>query len=106
MPRVTFIDAAGLITEVQVAVGDSVMDGALDNNIAGIVGQCGGGCTCVTCHCYVAEPWASRVPAAHPDELEMLEYALAARPSSRLACQIKLADVLDGLVVQLPERQL
>jgi 2Fe-2S ferredoxin len=103
---VTYIGADGRITTVEVAAGDSVMDGALDNNIPGIIGQCGGGCTCSTCHCYVTDPWFERLPAPHPDELELLEFALERRPQSRLSCQIKLTAELDGLTVRLPSRQL
>jgi len=91
---------------VETAAGNSVMDAALDNNVPGIIGQCGGGCTCVTCHCYVDAPWFSRLPEPHADELEMLEFALDKTPSSRLSCQITLTDDLDGLTVRLPERQL
>lgn len=106
MPRVTYIEYSGATTTVEVATGDSVMDGALDNNIPGIIGQCGGGCTCSTCHCYVAEAWFGQLPAPHPDELELLEYAIGHNARSRLACQIKLTEDLDGLTVRLPEYQL
>ena len=82
------------------------MDGALDNNIPGIIGQCGGGCTCSTCHCYVEAAWVERLPAPHPDELDLLEYAVDRQATSRLSCQIRLTEDLDGLVVRLPERQL
>ena len=106
MPRVTYISASGDATTVDVAEGDSVMDGALDNNIPGIIGQCGGGCTCSTCHCFVDNPWFDRLPTPHPDELELLVYALERRVTSRLACQLSLTAALDGLVVRLPSRQL
>ncbi len=82
------------------------MDGALDHNLPGILGQCGGGCTCSTCHCYVAPSWADRLPAPHPDELDLLAYALDRRPTSRLACQLKITEALDGLEVEVPQRQL
>lgn len=106
MPRVTYVSAQGAETSVDVPVGDSVMDGALDNNIPGIIGQCGGGCTCSTCHCYVEPPWQARLPPAHEDEQALLVYAIDRRPSSRLSCQIRMSEALDGLVVHLPERQL
>lgn len=106
MPRVTYVSAAGAETTVEVPVGDTVMDGALDNNIPGILGQCGGGCTCSTCHCYVAAPWRARVPPPDVDELALLEYAIGWRPTSRLSCQVRVTEALDGLVVELPERQL
>lgn len=106
MPRVTYVNASGSARTVEVPAGDSVMDGALDNNIAGIIGQCGGGCTCSTCHCYVEAPWDQRLPPAHPDELELLAFAVDRAEGSRLSCQIRLSDELDGLVVRLPARQL
>jgi len=106
MPRVTYISATGTGTTIDVPEGDSVMDGALDNNIPGIIGQCGGGCTCSTCHCFVDAPWFDRLPVPHPDELELLVYAVERGPTSRLACQLRLTAALDGLVVRLPSRQL
>ena len=106
MPRVTYINSDGDVQTVQVAVGFSVMDGAIDNGIDGIIGQCGGGCTCLTCHCYVQEPWRAGLPDPHPDERDLLEYALDRRSDSRLACQIKMTEALDGIVVRLPRSQL
>ena len=106
VPRVTYIGPDGRADTVCIALGDTLLDGALDNNIPGILGQCGGGCTCSTCHCYIEAPWFAKLPAPHPDERALLAYAEDPRPSSRLACQIKLSDDLDGLTVRLPERQL
>ena len=106
MPRVTYVQASGKTISVDVPVGDTVMDGALDNNIPGILGQCGGGCTCSTCHCYVPAAWQNRFPPPHQDELDLLAYALDRRPGSRLACQLRLTEELDGLTVGLPARQL
>ncbi len=105
MPTVTYIQADGSRESVEVAVGASVMDGALESGIAGILGQCGGGCTCLTCHCYVADPWTSRVPLAGADELELLEYAVDRRKNSRLSCQIFLTEQLQGLCIEIPIRQ-
>ncbi|MEM8767322.1 MAG: 2Fe-2S ferredoxin [Pseudomonadota bacterium] len=106
MPRVSYRQPSGEVAIVEVPLGDSVMDGALDHNVPGILGQCGGGCTCCTCHCYVEPGWADQLPAPHPDELDLLEYALGRRPTSRLACQLTLTEALDGLEVEVPERQL
>ena len=105
MPVVTYIQADGERESVEVPLGASVMDGALDCGIAGILGQCGGGCTCLTCHCYVAAQWASVIPAPSPDELELLEYALDRRQTSRLSCQVFLTEQLQGLCVEIPLRQ-
>jgi 2Fe-2S ferredoxin len=105
MVKVTYVQPDGACRTCQVAPGDSVMDGALDNGIPGIIAQCGGACTCATCHCYVREPFYGRLPAPHPDESEMLEYVPGRRRNSRLSCQVRLDAALDGLVVDVPARQ-
>ena len=86
-------------------VGETVMDCALDHGVRGIRAQCGGACTCVTCHCYVDDAWLARVPPPRADELEMLDYAWQRTARSRLACQIVLRADYDGFVVHVPERQ-
>jgi len=105
MPVVVYVQPDGTECPIEVPVGDTVMDGALDNAVPGILGQCGGGCTCSTCHCFVADSWLARVPAAGPDELDLLEYLPSRLPSSRLSCQIVLTGDLDGLRVLLPREQ-
>ncbi|MCB1686777.1 MAG: 2Fe-2S iron-sulfur cluster-binding protein [Pseudomonadales bacterium] len=106
MPRATYRQWDGTEATVEIACGDSLMDGALDHGLPGIIGQCGGGCTCVTCHCYVAAEWRDRLPAVRADEAELLAFAIDPGPGSRLACQILMTDELDGIRVQLPQRQL
>lgn len=88
-----------------VDVGDSVMDCAVDNGIHGIEAQCGGGCTCSTCHCYVDTPWLDQLPAMIDDERALLEYVWEWRHNSRLSCQILMTQDLDGIVVRIPEQQ-
>lgn len=105
MPWVTYIDHAGNSFEVQVESGCSVMQGAMENLIEGIVAECGGCCSCATCHCYVDEAWLDRLDAPSDLERDMLELAVEPKPNSRLSCQITLTDALDGLVVRLPESQ-
>lgn len=105
MPTVIYVQSDGTRTRCELASGDSVMDGALDNDIPGIVAQCGGGCTCATCHCYVHEPFLSRLPPPHPDELDMLEYVWQRRPGSRLSCQVIPDAGTDGMVVTIPAGQ-
>jgi 2Fe-2S ferredoxin len=105
MPRVVFEHPDGTREAHAAIVGETVMDCALDHGVAGIRAQCGGACTCVTCHCYVASPWFERLPGARGDELEMLEYAWRRRPNSRLACQVVLDAACDGMVVVIPRRQ-
>lgn len=105
MPKITYIDAAGDARTVEVAEGISVMEGARDNDVPGIEADCGGACACATCHVFVAEEWFAK--AGEPDETEaaMLEFAPEVRPTSRLSCQIKVSQLLDGLVVHTPASQ-
>ena len=106
MPLVTYIEHNGTPHPVQVPNGESVMQGAVNNMLNGIVGECGGALACATCHCYVDDAWMSRVGPPSALEMEMLESAAAdMKPSSRLSCQITVRDELDGLVVRLPASQ-
>ncbi len=105
MPQVTYVQPDGTRTTCTLAEGESVLDGALDNGIPGILGQCGGGCTCATCHCYVAAPPVSSLPAPDGDERDMLEYVWEPRPNSRLACQIRLENGLRFVEVIVPAAQ-
>ena len=106
MPRVTYIEHDGSTHEVEVAVGQTVMEGAFKNGISGIEAECGGACACATCHCYVDPDWVVSFPPASGDELDMLEFAKSEfRPNSRLSCQLEITDRHDGLIVRLPELQ-
>jgi len=105
MPKVTFIAHDGLVREVQASVGQSLMQAALDHNVRGIDGDCGGQCACATCHVFVDPAWTGRVGPRTAQEDEMLNFAAELRDNSRLACQIPLTEALDGLVVALPEGQ-
>ena len=107
MPKVTYVAHDGAQTTVDVPVGENVMRGALYNGIDGIVGECGGGLSCATCHCYVDTAWTGKVGGpSSTDEDQLLEQAAAeVRPSSRLSCQINMTEELDGLIVHLPENQ-
>ncbi len=107
MAKVTYVEHDGTQHQVDVAEGENVMRGALYNDLPGIIGECGGGLACATCHCYVDEAWAERVGGASSrDEADMLESTSAeVRPTSRLSCQIILSAELDGLIVHLPETQ-
>lgn len=107
MPSVTYVEASGARHEIDIPVGENVMRGAVNHGIEGIVGECGGGLACATCHCYIDEAWADVVGGpSSDDERDMLESAAAeVRPTSRLSCQIEVTTQLDGLVVLLPERQ-
>lgn len=107
MPKVTFIEYNGVAHPVDVPVGKSVMQGAVDNNVPGIDADCGGECACATCHVYVDAEWLPRVglPPAGSQEASMLSFAAVTQPDSRLSCQIQVTPELDGLVVRMPEGQ-
>ncbi len=106
MATVLFVEASGTEHRIDVPTGENLMRAALNEGLEGMVGECGGGLACATCHCYVEEDWADRLPAPAQTELDMLECtASERRPSSRLSCQIIASDALDGLVVHLPAAQ-
>lgn len=107
MPKITYIEHNGTEHTVDVPVGLTVMEGARDNNIPGIEADCGGACACSTCHVYVDPGWADRLPRKDAMEEDMLDFAWEPDPeTSRLTCQVKVTDDLDGLVVRMPEKQI
>ena len=106
MTQITYIEASGQTTTIDLADGWSLMQGATTHGVDGIIGECGGSCACATCHCYVDEARLGDLPPPSEGELAMLEnVASERRPNSRLACQIKASAALEGLVVHLPETQ-
>lgn len=105
MPKITFVAHDGTQTQVEAASGLSVMQAAINNNVRGIDGDCGGQCACATCHVFVSSAWAKEMPGAKPNEEEMLNFTAAREDGSRLACQIVLTDALDGLTVRMPAGQ-
>ena len=106
MPTIVLITPDGVRHEVQVEKGYSVMEGAINNNIDGIVAVCGGACACATCHSYVDEAWLDKVPEMDDMEDSMLDAAYERRDNSRLTCQIKVTDKLDGLVIHVADNDL
>ena len=107
MAKITYIEHGGKEHVVEVANGMTVMEGARDNNIPGIEADCGGACACSTCHVYVDGAWVEKLPAKDDMETDMLDFAYEPDETrSRLTCQIKVTDALDGLVVQMPEKQI
>ncbi len=107
MAKITYIEHSGKEHVVEVANGLTVMEGARDNDIPGIEADCGGACACSTCHVYVHPGWVGKVPGKEAMEEDMLDFAYEPDPArSRLTCQIKVTDALDGLVVQMPEKQI
>ena len=105
MPKITYIDASGTARTVEAEVGATVMVTAIKNDIPGIEAECGGACACATCHVYVDEAWRAKTGEPSPMEEDMLDFGFEVRESSRLSCQIKVTEELDGLVVRTPERQ-
>jgi len=107
MAKITYIEHNGTEHVVDVANGLTVMEGARDNGVPGIEADCGGACACSTCHVYIAADWVDKLPGKEAMEADMLDFAWepdAVR--SRLTCQIKVTDALDGLVVTMPEKQI
>jgi 2Fe-2S ferredoxin len=105
MPKITYIDSAGKTRTADAEVGATVMETAIKNSIPGIEAECGGACACSTCHVYVDQAWREATGEPAPMEEDMLDFAFDVRPNSRLSCQIKVTEALDGLVVTTPERQ-
>jgi 2Fe-2S ferredoxin len=105
MAKITYIEFNGTEHVVDVKPGLSVMEGAVKNNVPGIDADCGGACACATCHCYVDEAWTSKTGERFVMEESMLDFAENVQPNSRLSCQIRVTEELDGLVVRLPESQ-
>jgi 2Fe-2S ferredoxin len=107
MAKITYIEHGGTEHVVDVANGLTVMEGARDNNIPGIEADCGGACACSTCHVYVHADWVEKLPGKDDMETDMLDFAYEPDETrSRLTCQLKVTDALDGLVVQMPEKQI
>ncbi len=105
MPKITYIEHSGKTHTVEVASGLSVMEGAVQNNIPGIDADCGGSMACATCHVYVKEEWFNKIPKKEDGEEDMIDMAFEPKKNSRLSCQIMVSDQLDGLVVDIPEKQ-
>lgn len=103
MTRILFVQQDGSEQAVDVQPGQSVMQAAIGSMVPGITADCGGACTCATCHGYVDEAWVGRVPPPSADEADMIDAGcLDVQPNSRLTCQIRVTDALEGLVIRLP----
>lgn len=105
MAKVKYIEFNGKEHVVDVAPGLSVMQGAIGHNVRGVIAECGGACSCATCHVYVDAAWVDKVGERSEEEAAMLDAVCELKPHSRLSCQIKVSDDLDGLVVRMPEKQ-
>jgi len=105
MPRVIYITPDEVRHEVVVENGYSIMEGAINNNIDGIVAECGGACACATCHSYVDEAWIDNIAAMDDMEDSMLDAAFERKDNSRLTCQIEMSDSLDGIVIHVADNE-
>jgi 2Fe-2S ferredoxin len=105
MPKITYVEFNGKEHPIEVKVGLTVMEGAVKHNVPGIDADCGGACACATCHVYVDAAWTDKVGSPSAMEESMLDFAENVEPNSRLSCQIKVTEALDGLVVRMPESQ-
>lgn len=105
MTKITFITARDERIETVAENGSTVMETAIMNAVPGIIAECGGACTCATCHVYIEPEWREVVGGPSNMEEDMLDFAFDVEDSSRLSCQIKVRDALDGLVVRVPKRQ-
>jgi ferredoxin, 2Fe-2S len=106
MPSITFIAASGAAQTLDVPLGDTLMQAALQASVPGVLGECGGSLACGTCHIHIDGAWLARLPAADPMELDMVEGLEHSGPNSRLACQISMTEALAGLVVRVPAETL
>ncbi|WP_449434616.1 2Fe-2S iron-sulfur cluster-binding protein [Pseudomonas putida] len=105
MTRVTYIEFNGTQHDIEANDGLTLMKVAVNNDINGIVAECGGACACATCHVYVDEQWLAKLPPMDNTEHDMLDFAAGVQANSRLSCQIKVSAGLDGIVVRMPDSQ-
>ena len=105
MVKITYIDHAGTARTVEAEPGSTVMETAIKHGVHGIEAECGGACACSTCHVYIDQAWREKVGEPSPMEEDMLDFAYSVQPNSRLSCQIKVREELDGLILRTPERQ-
>lgn len=105
MVSITFIETDGTEKPVEAEPGLSVMEVAIRNNITGIVAECGGQCSCATCHVYVEDSFFEKVGAPVDDEEDMLDFSDSRRENSRLGCQISVTEALDGMIVRVAQEE-
>ena len=105
MAKITYIEINGKEHVLDVAPGLSVMQGAIANNVRGVIAECGGACSCATCHVYVDPSWVNRLAEKSEIEESMLEAVCEMHSNSRLSCQIEVTEALEGLVVRMPAKQ-
>lgn len=105
MPKAIFIEQDDTQHSIEIAERKSLMEGARRSDVPGIEAECGGCCSCATCHVYIDEAWLAKTGSASEAEIEMLQLAQDVRANSRLSCQIRMTADLDGIVVRIPASQ-
>jgi ferredoxin, 2Fe-2S len=105
MPTVVFVQPDGSRREIEAPAGITLMEVARQNDVLGVVAQCGGACACATCHVYIERSWLSKLEPREEMEESMLETAWEPRDTSRLSCQVHITADLDGLEVTVPRKQ-
>lgn len=105
MPTIKFIEPDGTETTTEAAIGETVMQAAINGGIAGIIAECGGACACGTCHCYVDGAWGESLGPVSDNEVGMLEFVIDPMTESRLSCQLMVNEKMDGMVVRVPKSQ-
>ena len=105
MPKVTFIEFDDTVHTVEAEPGSTLMEAALQGGVTSVVAECGGACSCATCHVYIDDAWVDRVGPKTDEEEDQLDTTFDVRPNSRLSCQIKITEALDGLVLRTPSYQ-
>jgi len=104
--RITYIEPTGTEKTVDLPMGATLMEGAVQNGVKGILAECGGSCMCATCHCFIDEAFWEILPTMEEEEDEMLAAAQSERrPTSRLGCQVRVSSAMDGLVIRIPDQQ-
>jgi len=105
MTKITFIQPSGVDIEVEATPGTSLMQAAMDNMVDGILADCGGSCSCATCHCYIQDTYYDKLPEPSATAESMLDFVVEPQDNSRLSCQVIVTEELDGMVVTLPTSQ-
>lgn len=106
MPTLKFLLPDGAEQIVEAEVGQTVMEAAVDNMVPGIIAECGGCCSCATCHVQVEQSWFDQLDEQDDMEEDMLEFAVGQCETSRLGCQIRITEELDGFTARIPDEQI
>jgi 2Fe-2S ferredoxin len=106
VPKITYIESTGITTTGDVAIGESLMQGALQHGVRGILAECGGSCACGTCRVHIDDAWKEKAGAASAIEEDIMDGVMDPHPNKRLSCQVTVTELLDGMIVRLPKSQI